>query len=340
MGKSINVYDLPRLQQQLAEVAPSECREVAEEMSVQIPKEDLDAQSSLNPEQERDFKIILRAVGCGRAGLFFVDGRGGTGKTFLYRALLANVRSRCMIALATASSGVAASILPRERIAHSMFEIPLQTNESSMTNMSKQSGAAKLIRKAKLLIWDEVSMPKRQTIETVDRRFRDIMDIDKPCGGKDIVFGGDFCQVLPVVPKSTKAETVNASLVKSYLWPLMEKIQFTRNMRARTDPTFSDFLLRVGNGEEPTIRDNLIPLPEQLTVKYGSDGNAEQSLINEIFPSLQQNASAAKYVTARAILASRNEHVNKINEKLITMFPGESKRFISFDSAEDDTNNY
>ncbi|XP_060170805.1 uncharacterized protein LOC132601756 [Lycium barbarum] len=192
--------------------------------------------------------------------------------------------------------------------------------------MSKQSGAAKLIRKEKLLIWDEAPIAKRQTIETVDRSFRDIMDIDKPFGGKVMVFGGDFRQVLPVVPKSTRAETVNASLVKSYLWPLMEKIQFTRNMRARTDPTFSDFLLRVGNGEEPTIRDNLIRLPEQLTVKYGSDGTAEERLINEIFLSLQENASAAKYVTERAFLESRNEHVDKLNEKLITMFPGKAKR--------------
>jgi len=48
----------------------------------------------------------------------------------------------------------------------------------------------------------------------------------------------------------------------------------------------------------------------------------------------------AKYVTERAILASRNDHVDKLNDKLIAMFPGESKIFNSFDSAEDDTNNY
>ncbi|KAH0710191.1 hypothetical protein KY284_011618 [Solanum tuberosum] len=191
-----------------------------------------------------------------------------------------------------------------------------------------------------MIIWDEAPMAKRQTIETVDRSFRDIMDIDKPFGGKVMVFGGDFRQVLPVVPKSTRAEIVNASLVKSYLWPLMEKIQFTRNMRARTDPTFSEFLLRVGNGDEPTIRDNLILLPEQLTVKHSRDGFPEESIIQEIFPNLQENAATAKYVTERAILASRNDHVDKLNDKLIAMFPGESKIFNSFDSTEDDTNNY
>ncbi|XP_030479392.1 uncharacterized protein LOC115696639 [Cannabis sativa] len=38
-----------------------------------------------------------------------LDGPGGTGKTFLYKALLAKIRSTNLVALATASSGVAAS---------------------------------------------------------------------------------------------------------------------------------------------------------------------------------------------------------------------------------------
>ena len=32
--------------------------------------------------------------------------------------------------------------------------------------------------------------------------------------------------------------------------------------------------------------------------------------------------------------------MDKINDKLISQFEGESKMFNSFDSAEDDTNNY
>ena len=111
-------------------------------------------------------------------------------------------------------------------------------------------------------------------------------------------------------------------------------------MRARTDPTFCEFLLRVGNGDEPTIRENLILLPEQLTIKHSQDGIPEKSIIKEIFQNLQENAARAKYVIERAILASRNDHVDKINNNLISQFPGESKIFNSYDSAEDDTNNY
>lgn len=43
------------------------------------------------------------------------------------------------------------------------------------------------------------------------------MTFELPFGGKVVVFGGDFCQVLHVVPKATKQEKIDASLVKSYL---------------------------------------------------------------------------------------------------------------------------
>jgi hypothetical protein len=43
-------------------------------------------------------------------------------------------------------------------------------------------------------------MMKRQGVEALDYNLRDIMDRPNlPFGGKTIVFGGDFRQVLPVV---------------------------------------------------------------------------------------------------------------------------------------------
>ncbi|XP_047250033.1 uncharacterized protein LOC107876684 [Capsicum annuum] len=54
---------------------------------------------------------------------------------------------------------------------------------------------------------------------------------------------------------------------------------------------------------------------------------------------MDKNASCAKYMTERAILASRNEYVDQLNE-IHFRFLGESRTFLSFNSAEDDTNNY
>ncbi|KAG5584666.1 hypothetical protein H5410_045100 [Solanum commersonii] len=167
-------------------------------------------------------------------------------------------------------------------------------------------------------------MAKRNTIKTVDKSFHDKMDKDIPFGGKIMVLGGDFRQVLPVVPKSTRAEMVNASLVRSYLWPLMEKIQLSTNMRARTDQSFSDFLLCIRNGEKSMIKDNLIALPKQMIV--------QQSGIL-----ILKNHWFGKYFRHSNKITRLQ---NKLNAVMIEKFAGETKTYISFDTAKDDNNNY
>ncbi|XP_022156991.1 uncharacterized protein LOC111023820 [Momordica charantia] len=121
-----------------------------------------------------------------------------------------------MIALATTTSGVSASLLPGGRTAHSRFNIPLQATDSTMCNISKQSVRLELLQKARLIIWDEAPMAKRYTIESLDRSFRDIMDCPQPFGGKIIIFGGDFRQVLPVLPKGTRQQTVAIGEVTTF----------------------------------------------------------------------------------------------------------------------------
>jgi ABC-type Mn2+/Zn2+ transport system ATPase subunit len=59
-----------------------------------------------------------------QGGLFFVYGPGGTGKTFLYRALLGTVRSQNKIVVSTATSSVAASIMPGGRTSPHVSRFP------------------------------------------------------------------------------------------------------------------------------------------------------------------------------------------------------------------------
>ena len=82
-----------------------------EEKSIQVPHEDYDAETKLNPEQKIAFTIIMEMINSRRSGAFFIDGLRGTVKTFFYRTLLAQVRSRRSMALATSTSGVTAVIL-------------------------------------------------------------------------------------------------------------------------------------------------------------------------------------------------------------------------------------
>jgi hypothetical protein len=107
------------------------------------------------------YEEILDHVLKNKGQVFFVNGPGGTGKTYLYKALIAKVRSMDLIAVATATSGIAASIMPGGCTAHSRFKIRIKLSGNTMCSFTKQSGTAELLRRASLIIWDEVAMTKR-----------------------------------------------------------------------------------------------------------------------------------------------------------------------------------
>ncbi|XP_044599590.1 uncharacterized protein LOC123275503 [Cotesia glomerata] len=73
----------------------------------------------MNEEQRTIYDRIMLAVSAGQGGFFFLDAPGGTGKTFLISLILAKIRSNNGIALAVASSGIAATLLDGGRTAHS-----------------------------------------------------------------------------------------------------------------------------------------------------------------------------------------------------------------------------
>jgi ATP-dependent DNA helicase PIF1 len=167
----------------------------------------------------------MDAIEQGRGGVFFVYGYGGTGKTFIWTTLCAALRSRGEIVLPVASSGIAATLLPGGRTAHSRFTIPINVNENSTCHGIKpRTDLTELLIRTKLIIWDEAPMTHRHCFEALDRSMKDVMrssmpeGCNQPFGGKVVVFGGDFRQVLPVIPKGCRQDIVNASLSSSYLW--------------------------------------------------------------------------------------------------------------------------
>ncbi|WVZ57135.1 hypothetical protein U9M48_007562 [Paspalum notatum var. saurae] len=328
MDKDINSYGLPKLLES-ADNTRDHYRDLTKELKVGYEEEHLKLVDTLNSEQRVGFDEILDHVLSERPQVFFVDGPGGTGKTHLYRALLAKVRSMDRIAIATATSGIAASIMRGGRTAHSRFKIPIKLGGNTMCSFTKQSGIAELFRRAALIIWDEVAMTKRQAVETLDRTLQDIMGSSHPFGGKVMVFGGDFRQVLPVVAHGTRAQITDACLSKSYIWNSVWRIQLSQNMRAQSDTRFAEYLLRIGNGTEETFGDDYVQLPDNILVEWNdgdkcskekasSDNHPIDSLIEHVFPKLCENCTCSAY-----------------------MFPGKEKVYYSFDSVDDDSrNNY
>ncbi|XP_070010147.1 uncharacterized protein [Nicotiana sylvestris] len=266
MGHDINEYKLiPETIR--PSLAAKEAKEIHFERSITISEDDMLLHRKLNKNQLIAYNMITERIFSNKAGAFSVDGPGGTGKTFLYRALLATVRSMGYIALATTTSGVAASILLGGRTAHSRFKIPINIYENASCNISKESSLASLIRDAKLIVWDEVSIAKKKMLEVFDVLLKYLMDTNTLFGGKVVVLGGDFRQTLPVMRYGKKEDFISESLLYSSIWNELEKLKLSENMRAKTDPAFFDYLLRTGNGQEQVNSANKIEISDSLILK-------------------------------------------------------------------------
>lgn len=99
--------------------------------------------SQLNSEQADAFHQIVNAVQEQSGQLFFLNGPGGTGKTFVYNTVCHHLRGQRLIVLCVASSGIASLLLLGGRTAHSMFKIPIEgLNGDSTCTISKQSQLA------------------------------------------------------------------------------------------------------------------------------------------------------------------------------------------------------
>ncbi|XP_027155568.1 uncharacterized protein LOC113755904 [Coffea eugenioides] len=161
LGKSIHSYNLIPTGFSYENIE-NETRELIAERNIVISETDLNLIKLLNEKRKKAFIVIFERIYSDRPGGFFIDGLDGIGKTFLYRALLANVRSKGYLALATTTSRIAASILLGGRTAHSRFKISIDIFDSATCQISKQTSLATMMKEAKLIIWDEAQCLKKQ----------------------------------------------------------------------------------------------------------------------------------------------------------------------------------
>ncbi|GBN88674.1 hypothetical protein AVEN_42346-1 [Araneus ventricosus] len=81
--------------------------------------------------------------------------------------------------------------------------------------MRPTSPEADKLREAVLIIIDEITMLTEDGLRCIDSLLRDLMNNDKPFGGKVIIIGGDFRQTLPVVPRGTRADVIESCIKSS-----------------------------------------------------------------------------------------------------------------------------
>ncbi|XP_052625895.1 uncharacterized protein LOC111907790 [Lactuca sativa] len=249
--------------------------------------------------EELDYDIPILKKEC-----FFVYGYGGTGKTFLWKTISAAIRCKGDIVLNVASSGIASLLLPGGRTVYSRFIIPLNLTEDFVCKIPPDSELGRLVRKSSLIIWDEALMVHKHAFEALDRALKDVCKFDKssnskiPFGGKVIVFGRDFRQILPIVQGGSRQNIVNASLRKG----------------------------KVGGSNDGEA---IIDVQDDILINDPHDPIG--SLIEFVYPSILEKFNVMSYFQERAILAPKNEVVQQINDCLLALSPEDEVEYLSSD---------
>ncbi|XP_035833040.1 uncharacterized protein LOC118481843 [Helianthus annuus] len=344
-GKSLLDFpNLPQIDRQLVDTM--ENRLIMAERTFNIEEEMTlfhDLFRGLNVEQREVFDYVCDCVDRRTGGAVFVFGSGGTGKTYLWKTLISCFRSRGQIVLSVASSGIA-----------SLYYL------DSCCSIDVGTDLAGLINDAALIIWDEAPLQHRYAFEAVDRTFRDICRNNIPgadrrvFGGKCVALGGDFRQILPVIPLAPRSEIVASVVNKSStIWGSCKVFSLTINMRLNSSSVnddvviqhrdFNKWILDMGSGRLPAIsldgedERTWINIPRDLLIPVSD--NPIESVVSDTFPNIEERFTDVSYLQERCILSSTNNEVDTINLHVLDKLPGDNHELFSLDSICASTNN-
>ncbi|MCO5572036.1 hypothetical protein L7F22_025787 [Adiantum nelumboides] len=157
------------------------------------------------------------------------------------------------------------------------------------------------------------------------------MQKDLVFGGKTMLLGGDFRQILPVM----REHIVGASLCNSKLWRHIKVLKLIENMRlidfatVQTERDFARWVLDIGNGNlHIDAASDDVNIPPNMLV----EGNSIEHLIKHMYGSMSNVENFADFFKERGILAPKNKEVDMINSLGLRRLGGASKEYLSADS--------
>ena len=217
-------------------------------------------------------------------------------------------------------TGIAANWLPDGQTVTSAFRLNVQDGSRSST-MKRQSREAAVLRDTDVIIWDEAPMAPRTSLGTINSLLQDIVQSDQIFGGKIMVLGGDFRQILPVVERGTRGEIVEACIKNSALWHHFRSFDLHGNMRINENEiAFRDWLLKLGDG---ALSAN-IEVPEHMRVV----GDLADAVFVDVWTE-DSNVDLAEY----AILTLKYAEALKTNDYVLDKLPSLKVTFRSQDEA-------
>ncbi|MDR2056797.1 MAG: AAA family ATPase [Dysgonamonadaceae bacterium] len=134
----------------------------------------------------------------------FLTGKAGTGKTTFLKHIREHTHKKTIVAAPTGVAAVNAGGITL----HSLFQLPFEPYiPNAPSNMFKKNlfrfskQKLDLMRQLELLIIDEVSMLRADTLDAIDDFLKRIRRNQQPFGGVQIVYIGDMFQLPPVAQR-------------------------------------------------------------------------------------------------------------------------------------------
>uniref|UniRef100_A0A0R0HRU7 ATP-dependent DNA helicase n=1 Tax=Glycine max TaxID=3847 RepID=A0A0R0HRU7_SOYBN len=300
--------------------------------------------SHMTDEQASIYNQIVEVVNKDEGGMFFLYGYRGIGKTYIWKTLASSLKADNKIVIMVASSGITSLLLHGGRTAHSKLVLVF---EDSTCNIHQGTQLVELLNQKSLIIWDEAPMAHKFYFEALDHSLRDIIKHNstdnKIFGGKVMVFGGDFRQILPVIPRGSHSDIANAKINSSYLWDHCQVLRLTKNMRLQNNmqatdqeeiASFAQWIIDIGDGIIGHDNDGYatIEIPQELLIIEYND--PIHSIVSSTFPDLCHHHNDPEYFQSKAILASINETIQQVNDYILTLIPGEQMEYPSSDSVD------
>lgn len=151
-----------------------------------------------------EFQDIYRLI-CHTNSSVYMTGRAGTGKSTFLKYIVKNIQKKTVVLAPTGIAAVNAGGVTL----HSFFRIPMHPfalddvnfiTPSRLKERQKYSKEKiKLINEIELIVIDEISMVRADTLDFVDLLLRTYTHSRQPFGGKQLLLVGDAFQLEPVV---------------------------------------------------------------------------------------------------------------------------------------------
>lgn len=176
----------------------------------------------------------------------FLTGEPGSGKTHTVNAYVEWLRARGVEPAVTASTGIAATHVGGMTIhAWSGIGIAKSVSPYDLDRIASNERVAKRVRSAHVLIIDEVSMLSGDTLSMAEEVCRAVRNPERPFGGLQVVFVGDFFQLPPVSKESARADFAFSSAAWDAANPV---VCYLDEQHRQEDAAFLELLSAIRKG--------------------------------------------------------------------------------------------